>query len=504
MLDINVAGLRDLMTSLGDLLDGPQRALAVIGRCNPSGDNSSEIIISTTSIRKWLSILQEVESFCISPQPPASGMKRREMSMAAHAEGADGTQQLEAVATVGPKRQRVRQRLTTGVQRAHAYAGSPSPAPVLERESPEGLDREGTMTDPEGTMTDQEGTMTDQDETALAASLVGEYASVIDLRNPKEVLAETRLTSPELQPTVRWLFLRAQALDRDSMPRERRALTSVRAEQMINMARKVGQKAAFQQLKLMWEHWREHTTLTQVDLFRRAVTASQEMALPHNVASQPKRIQDLYCTFHAMKKTSLDTLVNAIFHRRLLADFWRHYQWVAQNQDLINEVIPAAAATMVGCTNNYWAKEYVFRILHPQWAEQSDFARRHDTKAAWSSLLKQLAKGQRWDRVETMLGRGILGLMPESVFNHSWVERTMTNSQCIVWIELVQRINPAAVEYGKRIAGHLHDALSGKPVPPEVLVLERTLLKDIRGEEDGQDLLGLLLEDMSEASPLCI
>jgi len=110
MLDINVAGLRDLMTSLGDLLDGPQRALAVIGRCNPSGDNSSEIIISTTSIRKWLSILQEVESFCISPQPPASGMKRREMSMAAHAEGADGTQQLEAVATVGPKRQRVRQR----------------------------------------------------------------------------------------------------------------------------------------------------------------------------------------------------------------------------------------------------------------------------------------------------------------------------------------------------------------------------------------------------------
>jgi hypothetical protein len=76
----------------------------------------------------------------------------------------------------------------------------------------------------------------------------------------------------------------------------------------------------------------------------------------------------------------------------------------------------------------------------------------------WAAYNARLKRSRRWYEAAETLGWGVLVLTPSDPITPHWVEQTLRASEWNIWLQLVQRVNPAAVA-----ASHDFDAWLGPP-----------------------------------------
>lgn len=64
----------------------------------------------------------------------------------------------------------------------------------------------------------------------------------------------------------------------------------------------------------------------------------------------------------------------------------------------------------------------------------------------WSAYKVRLKRAQRWTFAADRLGWGFLLLIPTAIITPHWVEQTLRSAEWDIWLQLVMRANPDAVQ----------------------------------------------------------
>lgn len=103
-------------------------------------------------------------------------------------------------------------------------------------------------------------------------------------------------------------------------------------------------------------------------------------------------------------------------------------------------------------------------------------------KALWVSFEKELTYGRKWAYIRDNLGFGILGLLPSDTAP-TFYER-LTNDELELFVYVIGKFNPRAVEAGEVVSQMVREALTGGVVPAGRLALEDFNLTDSDAIED--------------------
>jgi hypothetical protein len=63
----------------------------------------------------------------------------------------------------------------------------------------------------------------------------------------------------------------------------------------------------------------------------------------------------------------------------------------------------------------------------------------------WAAYNARLERSRRWYEAADTLGWGLLVLIPSDTVTPHWVEQTLRAAEWNIWLQLVQRVNPATV-----------------------------------------------------------
>jgi hypothetical protein len=306
-----------------------------------------------------------------------------------------------------------------------------------------------------------------------------------DADNPAEVRCRDALLKNDL-PSLSWIM---RARVRDSSANKKYLSASGRisyrvADQMIQKAKAIGSLPALENWKTISSHWRTNGTLTSINLYSQDPTPSQAVALPPHIDQQGPEVQAFYRAFQAANQSEVNTLLQAIFHRRILADLYTQYRSAGA---VI--IAPTTTSRARGVTDTAELKLALFRAIYLEHAAIHSPGKDPRSKKEWSRFGKQLEKGQRWNEVESRLGPGILAFIPETIVSHTWVEKGLPWDVFCIWLELVKEHNQAAVLQGEQMLARLGDALAGRTIPRNRLRLEKVRLAELKDVDDKSILL---------------
>lgn len=65
---------------------------------------------------------------------------------------------------------------------------------------------------------------------------------------------------------------------------------------------------------------------------------------------------------------------------------------------------------------------------------------------SWSAFNARLKRSRRWFQAAQTLGWGFLVLIPTATITPHWVEQTLRMAEWDIWLRLVERVNPVAVQ----------------------------------------------------------
>jgi hypothetical protein len=113
----------------------------------------------------------------------------------------------------------------------------------------------------------------------------------------------------------------------------------------------------------------------------------------------------------------------------------------------------------------------------------------------WESFSQRLKRSRRWYDAADRLGWGILCLMPYDAISSTWVEQTMRSSQWLIWLSVVERVNPEAVTASHDLDAWLGaECIAGGPIAErELLGIEAVTSRiqevpDSESEEGGEEV----------------
>jgi hypothetical protein len=258
------------------------------------------------------------------------------------------------------------------------------------------------------------------------------------------------------------------------------------ADQMIQKAEAIGSLPALEDWQTISQHWRTNGTLTSINLYTQDPASSQAVALPTHLDDQRPEVKAFYLAFQAANQSEVNILLQAIFHRRILADLYKRYR---SAESVITPGSQHGVSRGRGVTDVTEVKLQLFRALYPEYAEIHRPGDDPRSKKKWSHFGKQLDKGRRWYEVESRLGAGILAFIPEAVVSHTWVERGLPWDVFSVWLDLVAEHNQGAVVLGEQMLARLGDALAGRQIPVNRLRLEKIKPAELKDVDDKSTLL---------------
>jgi hypothetical protein len=310
-----------------------------------------------------------------------------------------------------------------------------------------------------------------------------EQAPLPDADTPAEEKIKNAVTSEDL-PALRWV-MRARVPKSTATARSGRISYRV-ADQMIQKAKAIGSLPALESWKTISTHWRANGTLTSINLYSQDPTSSQEVALPSHLDQQAAEVRAFYRAFQAASQSEVNILLQAIFHRRILADLFQRYR---SAEGAIAASAQRGTSRGRGVADVTQAKLQLFRALYPDYESIHRPGDDPRSRKDWLHFGKQLEKGRRWNEVESCLGAGILAFIPETIVSHTWVEKGLPWDVFCVWLQLVKEHNQAAVLQGEQMLARLGDALAGRQIPPNRLRLEKVRLAELKDVDDKSILL---------------
>jgi hypothetical protein len=102
---------------------------------------------------------------------------------------------------------------------------------------------------------------------------------------------------------------------------------------------------------------------------------------------------------------------------------------------------------------------------------------------------KRLQRATRWYEAATRLGWGSLCLMPYDIISNTWVEQTLRVGEWLVWLNLVEKVNPDAYAASKALDSWLGStSIAGGPLDgKKTLRIEAEPLTTVYEVEEVQD-----------------
>lgn len=254
---------------------------------------------------------------------------------------------------------------------------------------------------------------------------------------------------------------------------------------LLKTAMSIGHASIIEQWQDVYRHWRANGSLSS---FVNAEPLSHSAwDLQQNVVSLQPHLQHLkaeikafYLAWNIVNQLNVNKTLNDFCHRQRRADLYDSYQLAEQRLRL--------TANPSGERVDAAAKQTLFRILYPQWKDIENPSRAEATRAAYAKYDRLIKAGKRWSHLRIELGTGIFALMPEFTISHRFIENDLRAEQFNVWVDLVQRFNPRAVELGRLILAGLEQALSGSRPSRKRLLLETIQQSKIKTIPDMRDL----------------
>jgi hypothetical protein len=247
------------------------------------------------------------------------------------------------------------------------------------------------------------------------------------------------------------------------------------AASMVRKCLAVGGPEAFENWKVVLTHWRAAGSLS---ISQRPPPGSMsDLSGGHTVDSVLHGFRTAFLATGGVEATGI---LHDILYRHQLASL---YGWYEDAGKILVDNQSVVRARGVG--NSSVVKDRLFNVLYPNVGAEDD-----SYPKLWRHFTRQIEKGRRWWSIRTRLGPGVLALIPSAVVPHSYLER-LGSAHFFVWMELIERYNKSAIEFGSLIASPVQDALEGRPPPTRRLVLEEMEECDLR-ELGGWKLPDLL------------
>jgi hypothetical protein len=276
------------------------------------------------------------------------------------------------------------------------------------------------------------------------------------------------LIEPREEPTVSWVLRQPTTSNGNFLSTAKQPYTTVRT--MLNKANAIGSAAAVETAQLFLDVWQSRGS--PVVRSRGAlVVPSQSQAA--EVAVDPIGFCGLWDT---VTDIMVELKAQHIQYRWAMAFLYRMYDDEVKRLQVEDKEGPPSRRGRGGRGR---LKTEVKNAL---------FARMKGdvTKDAFNQRLKRAG---RWFEAAETLGWGCLCLMPYEDITQSWVEQGLCAAEWTIWLGLVKRVNPKAVEVGQVIDQWLgKDCIAGGPYPPkEQLRLEMDLLATVASVEEMAD-----------------
>ncbi|RFU24131.1 hypothetical protein B7463_g12207, partial [Scytalidium lignicola] len=167
------------------------------------------------------------------------------------------------------------------------------------------------------------------------------------------------------------------------------------ASHMIYKARAIGSSLAIENWTAISENWRVNGTYTS------HAYPGTVIAIPEHICKQSEAIQGFYRVFQAVNQSNVDTLLQAILHRRLLADLYKHYRNATSD---LSSCLPFSGNGKRGVTAAAQMKLLLFRTLYPEYLSIDSPADNPSSRSTWNKFSHNINHGHRWNEMEIRLG----------------------------------------------------------------------------------------------------
>jgi hypothetical protein len=247
--------------------------------------------------------------------------------------------------------------------------------------------------------------------------------------------AAHRSISPADEPTVAWI-IKQPAGPHDFFSTAR--LPYATATTMLQYARAIGNPTAKVHAAYFVQNWRRSGSPLLLE--SNASARMQPTASPSALVQHTFRL-----TWDAITFSEAVTATAGVVYRWAMALLGRMYQ------RKIDQLKAAASAT--GLTVSHDPRDRKLRTQAKKEIWDAELP-----PCTWAAYNARLKRSRRWYEAAEMLGWGLLVLTPSDTITPHWVEQTLRAGEWNIWLQLVQRVNPAAVA-----ASHDFDAWLGPP-----------------------------------------
>lgn len=181
---------------------------------------------------------------------------------------------------------------------------------------------------------------------------------------------------------------------------------------------------------------------------------------------------------------------------------WRYssvYQFYDRLDTALNNAGTRSGRTGVGTST--LAKEMLYSLLCNR--DQDAGANIPDkTSKAWEDMDRMIEYGRRWDIIRSTLGLGAFALIPEAIVPNRFIYKVLSIERLGVWVEMIAKCNPKAVELAKKIEGLFQDCVEGNAPPKNMYKFELVQDWEHGIKRDSNSLLALLEPALTECSSL--
>jgi hypothetical protein len=122
------------------------------------------------------------------------------------------------------------------------------------------------------------------------------------------------------------------------------------------------------------------------------------------------------------------------------------------------------------------AKEHLFLTTYEEESESP--ATKENSPEEWKEFGRFLDYGRRWSLLKTRFGVGIFGLLPRGTITNTFIERTLTQTRLVQWMEMLEDCNQVVKDMAVVVEPLLTACMTGMPPPEDVPFLQNLPVDD--------------------------
>lgn len=292
---------------------------------------------------------------------------------------------------------------------------------------------------------------------------------------PAAETAAHQAITPADEPTVAWI-IKQPAGPHDFFNATKHPY--VTANTMLRCARAVGNDTAKIHAAYFVHNWRRSGHPLVLESHASALVpqaAAAAAASAQAIAQDPFHVE-----WAAVSFSEAVTATAGVVYRWGMASLGRRYQ------RKVDALKSAAASTTDAPAHQGNDQKLRNQAKKAIWEEKKP-------PCSWKAYNARLKRSRRWYQAAETLGWGLLVLIPADIVTPNWVEQTLRAAEWDIWLQLVQRVNPGAVEASRSfdawlgVQGLEHGSLSGAKTLRIEMAQGSRITEVADSDDDGGD-----------------